>query len=166
MEGPSPDGPRTDRPPPAMKSFVALRLLLAAIGLWSGLLVRAAEPEMKISPKKISTAVKAVVTAQLAALQKGDIKGAYAFAARGIRVQFDERTFGLLMKRGYTPLLQHREADLGLVRDNSAGAAEVPVTVIDGRKLSTSYRYRLVLESSGWKVSGVVLEQKPPHGDV
>jgi hypothetical protein len=140
--------------------FIGIMLLL---GLAANL--PAAEPDLRISPKPVSAAVKAVVTAQLAALQAGDIKAAYAFAARGIRMQFDERLFGLLMLRGYAPLLQHRQADLGLVRDNGAGAAEVPVTVIDGRKLSTSYRYQLVLETSGWKVSGVVLEQKPPHGD-
>ena len=135
------------------------------MGLWSGLMASAAEPEMRLSQKKVSTAVKTVVAAQLAALQAGDIKVAYAFAARGIRVQFDERAFGLLMKRGYAPLLQHRQADLGLVHDNGAGAAEVPVTVTDGKRLSTNYRYRLVLESAGWKVSGVVLEPKPLHGD-
>ena len=133
--------------------------------MWTGLIAHAAEPEMRISQKKVSAAVKAVVAAQLAALQAGDIKAAYAFAARGIRVQFDERMFGLLMKRGYAPLLRHQQTDLGLVHDNGAGAAEVPVTVTDGKKLSTSYRYRLVLESAGWKVSGVVPEQRPLHGD-
>jgi len=107
-----------------------------------------------------------VVTAQLAALQAGDFGAAYALAARGIKVQFDVRVFALLLKRGYAPLLKHDEADLGLVRDTGEGEAQVPVTVTDGLKRSTAYRYWLVKEAAGWRISGVVLEQRPPHGDI
>jgi hypothetical protein len=142
------------------------RILLGlALLLGLGGNLPAIEPAMRISQKKIGQEVKAVVAAQLAALQAGNLPAAYAFASRGIRVQFDERLFGLLMQRGYAPLLQHRQADLGLVHDNGAGTAELPVTVTDKFKRSTTYRYRLVQEEAGWRISGVVLEPRPPPAD-
>ena len=125
----------------------------------------AAEPVMRFSQKNVRDAVKAVVVAQLGALQAGQFEAAYVFAARPIRAQFDERLFAQLMKRGYVPLLQHQQADLGIVRDNGAGTAELRVTVVDHLKRSTRYHYWLVQEAAGWRISGVVLEPQPPAGD-
>ena len=133
------------------------------LGLLAG--ARAAEPEMRLSPKKVRDEVKTVVEAQLAALQAGDFATAYGFAARGIKAQFDVRVFALMIKRGYAPLLKHDAADVGLVHDNGRGTAQVAVTVTDGLQRSTAYRYWLVLETDGWRITGVVLEQKPPRGD-
>ena len=126
----------------------------------------AAEPEMRLSPKKVRDEVKAVVESQLAALRQGDFETAYRFAAEGIRRQFDARVFGLMLKRGYAPLLRHTKADVGIVHDDGDGAAQVAVTVTDRVNRSTAYRYWLVQEEEGWRISGVVLEQKPPHGDI
>ena len=126
---------------------------------------RAAEPELRLSPKAIRDEVQAVVEGQLAALRTGDFEAAYDFAAAGIRQQFDVRLFALLIKRGYPALLRQQAADLGLVRDNGAGVAQVVVTVSDALKRSTVYRYWLMKEKAGWRISGVVLEQKAPRGD-
>jgi hypothetical protein len=135
--------------------------------LWLALLagVGAAEPEMRLSPKKVRDEVRAVVEAQLAALRTGDFATAYDFAARGIRRQFDERLFTAMIKRGYAPLLKPGQADLGLVHDDGAGTAQVSVTITDGQKRSTVYRYWLVQEGDAWRINGVMLEQRPPRGD-
>jgi hypothetical protein len=138
-------------------------LLFCLLGLTASL--RAAAPVMRLSTKQVRDEVKAVVEGQLAALREGDFPTAYGFAARGLKAQFDLRVFTLLLRRGYAPLLKHDTADVGLVHDNGEGVAQVPVTVVDGLERSTAYRYWLVREPEGWRITGVVLEQKPPHGD-
>jgi hypothetical protein len=126
---------------------------------------RAVLPDMRLSPKNVRDEVRAVVEAQLAALRSGDFATAYDFAARGIRRQFDERLFALLLRRGYAPLLKPGETDFGVVRDDGEGTAQVSVTVTDFQKRPTVYRYWLVKEGDAWRINGVVLEQRPPRGD-
>lgn len=138
---------------------------MVAVLLLSTLGARAAEPNLRISPKKVRDEVRAVVEAQLAALRSGDFATAYDFAARAIQRQFDERIFALMIKRGYAPLLRPGRSELGVVRDDGGGLAEVSVTVIDAQNRSTVYRYWLVKEGDAWRINGVVLEQRPPRGD-
>jgi hypothetical protein len=140
---------------------------MTVLGLcWlTGLLAQAAEPEMRLSPRPVRDEVRTVVGAQLAALQAGDFATAYGFAARGIRRQFDERLFTLMLKRGYAPLLRPGQSDLGVVRDDGKGTAQILVTVTDQQNRVTVYRYWLAQENEGWRISGVVLEQRPPRGD-
>ena len=145
-----------------MKGLVGITMLL--LGLLAG--ARAAEPEVHLSPKKVRDEVRAVVEAQLAALKSGDFGTAYEFAARGIRRQFDERLFAAMIRRGYAPLLKPDKTELGLVRDDSGGTAQVSVTVTDRQKRSTVYRYWLAKEEEVWRISGVMLEQRPPRGDI
>lgn len=144
--------------------ILRLGLGLILLGMASG--AKAQEPEARISSKKVREEVRAVVEGQLTALRKGDLAAAYAFAASGIKRQFDVRLFGLLLKRGYAPLLRHEKSDLGVVRDDGAGTAQVTVTVIDRLNRRTVYLYWLVKEEAGWRISGVVPEQKPPPGDI
>jgi hypothetical protein len=145
-----------------------LRMTGIGILLLLGLLspARAAEPEMRLSPRKIRDEVKAVVEAQLAALRTGDFATAYDFAAQGIRRQFDERLFAAMIRRGYPALLRPGSSDVGVVRDDGEGTAQVMVTVTDRQDRSTVYRYWLVQEEAGWRINGVVLEQRPPRGDI
>jgi len=147
--------------------FAALRMTGLGAGLLLGLLsvTHAAEPELRLSPRKIRDEVQAVVQAQLAALQKGDFETAYGFAARGIRRQFDEQLFALMIRRGYPALLRPGTTDLGVVRDDEEGSAQILVTLTDRQNRSTVWRYLLEHEAAGWRISGVVLEQKPPRGD-
>jgi len=142
----------------------ALAGIVVLLGLLAG--AGAAEPEMRLSPKKVRDEVRAVVEAQLAALQAGDFATAYDFAARGIKRQFDERLFAAMIRRGYGTLLKPDKTDLGVVRDDGEGTAQVSVTATDGLKHSTLYRYWLVKEDEVWRISGVVLEQRPPRGDI
>ena len=145
-----------------MKTLAGLIALL--LGLAAG--AQAAEPGMRLSPKKVRDEVRAVVEAQLAALQAGDFATAYDFAARGIKQQFDERLFAAMIRRGYTPLLKPDKTDLGVVRDDGEGAAQVSVTVTDRQRRITVYRYWLAKEEDVWRISGVMLEQRPPRGDI
>ncbi|MBL9215788.1 MAG: DUF4864 domain-containing protein [Opitutaceae bacterium] len=134
--------------------------------LSAAVLSAAAADEMRLSPRKIQDEVKAVVEAQIAALQAGDFSAAYAHAALGIKRQFSERVFALMIRRGYAPLLRAEQVDVGLVRDDGQDLAQVLVTVTDAAGRSTVYRYWLELEEPGWRISGVMLEQRPPRGDV
>lgn len=143
----------------------AMGVALVVMTLLAGATGRAAEPDMRLSSKKVRDEVRAVVEAQLAALRARDFAAAYDFAARAIRRQFDERVFALMIQRGYTPLLRSARTDLGVVRDDGEGVAQVSVTVFDAQNRSTVYRYWLVLEGEAWRISGVVLEQRPPRGD-
>jgi hypothetical protein len=145
-----------------------MRLLSVIVLVLLGLVAvaRAAEPEMRLSSRKVRDEVRAVVEAQLAALKTGDFATAYDFAARGIRRQLDERLFAAMIRRGYAPLLRPGSTDVGVVRDDGEGTAQVHVTVTDAQKRSTVYRYWLVKEAELWKIGGVVLEQRPPRGDV
>jgi hypothetical protein len=145
-----------------MPRVLAIVLLLP--GLLGGL--RAAEPEWRLSPKPVRDEVRAVVAAQLAALQAGDFAKAYEFAARGLRRQFDERLFAAMIRRAYAPLLQPGERDLGVVRDDGRGEAQMSVTVSDSRGRGTMYRYRLVKEPEGWRISAVLPEPRAPRGGI
>lgn len=139
-------------------------ILVLVLGLVLGAV--AAERELRLSPKKVRDEVRAVVEAQVAALQAGDFATAYDLAARGIKRQFDVRLFTAMIRRGYAPLLRPGPPDLGVVRDDGEGTAQVSVTVTDGQKRSIVYRYWLVQEGETWHISGVVLEQRPPRGDI
>ena len=143
-----------------MKTLAGIVVLL---GLLAG--AGATEPEMRLSPKKVRDEVRTVVEAQLTALQAGDFATAYGFAARGIKRQFDERLFAAMIRRGYGALLKPDKTDVGVVRDDGEGAAQVGVTVTDRQNHSTIYRYWLVKEDDTWRISGVMLEQRPPRGD-
>lgn len=141
---------------------------IGIVACWLGAFASldAAEPEMRLSPRKVRDEVRAVVEAQLAALHAGDFATAYDFAARGIKRQFDVRLFAAMLKRGYSALLKADEHDLGIVRDDGEGTAQLTVTVTDALKRHTVYRYWLVKEDDAWHISGVMLEQKPPRGDI
>jgi len=141
----------------------ALALVLILIG---AVVTYAAEPELRLSPKKIREEVRAVVEEQLAAFRAGDFKHAYALASAGIKAQFDERLFAALIRRGYPALLRAGDADLGVVRDQDGEQAQVTVAVTDRQQRSMVYLFSLVKEDAGWRINGVVLEQKPPRGDI
>jgi len=126
----------------------------------------AAEANMRLSPKAVREEVRAVVQGQLAALRVGDFATAYGFAAAGIRERFDEEVFAAMIRRGYPALLSAKEAELGMVHDHAGEFAEVTVSVRDRQKHAVTYRYRLVHEAEGWRITGVTLEPRPSRGDI
>jgi Domain of unknown function (DUF4864) len=148
--------------------FALLRTTSAGIWFLFGLLMAAgaAEPQMRLSPKKIRDEVHATVETQLNALREGNFEAAYELASAGIRAQFDLRLYAALIRHGYPVLLQANEADLGIVRDRNEEVAQVTVSMLDRQKRTIVYSYWLVKEEAGWRINGVVLEQKPPRGDI
>lgn len=141
--------------------------VVTLLTLFCGLLIgaRAAEPELRLSPKKIRDEVRAVVETQLVALRAGDFAAAYELASVGIKEQFDVRLFAAMMRRGYPTLLQSKEAELGVVRDRGGKLAQITVSMLDRQKRTIVYDYWLVEEAKGWRVNGVVLEQGSPRGE-
>ncbi|MEO6993611.1 MAG: DUF4864 domain-containing protein [Lacunisphaera sp.] len=135
-------------------------LLLGLFGI-----ARAAEPEMRVSPKKVREEVQATVETQLNALRAGNFEQAYELASAGIKAQFDVRLYAELIRRGYPVLLQANEAELGIVRDKNEAFAQVRVTILDRQKRATVYSYSLVKEKAGWRINGLVLEQRQARGD-
>ncbi len=148
--------------------FVARRMTCWGALFLFGLLMfaSAAEPEMRLSPKKTRDEVRTVVEAQLAALRAGNFPAAYALASAGIKAQFDVGIYAAVIRRGYAPLLRSSGADLGVVRDRDGQEAQITVAVQDRQKRSTVYRYWLVREEDGWRVNGVTLEQRPLQADI
>ncbi len=137
------------------------------LGLFGFLMVvHAADSPLRLSPKKVREEVRAVVQAQLEALRGGDFAEAYALASEGIKQQFDVRLFAALIRRGYPTLLQSKEAELGVVRDRDGAYAQVAVSMLDRQKHTVVYQYWLVKEESGWRITGVVLEQSPARGNL
>lgn len=145
-----------------VRSAVAKMILLAVLAVAAV----AAEPAMRLSPKPIRDEVRGVVEAQLNALRGGNFEAAYELASSGIKEQFDLRLYAALIRRGYPLLLQANEADIGVVRDQDGEVAQVTVSFLDRQKRTIVYRYWLVKEENGWRVSGVVLEQRPARGDI
>ena len=58
--------------------------------------------------------------------------------------------------------MQPGETGLSAVRDDGAGTAQIMMTVTDRQKRNTVYRYWLEQKEAGWRISGVVPEQRPP----
>ncbi|MCM2273872.1 MAG: DUF4864 domain-containing protein [Candidatus Didemnitutus sp.] len=124
---------------------------------------RPAESQWRLSDRAVREAVRATVSAQLAALQREDLAAAYAWAAEGIRRQFTEPVFAAMIRRGYPALLRHEAAELGVVRDSGDGRASVVATVRPERGPSVRYRYLLQREKGRWRVAGVFLDERPPE---
>jgi acyl-CoA reductase-like NAD-dependent aldehyde dehydrogenase len=113
------------------------------------------------SPRDIREPVRAVVVAQLAALQQADFAAAYAQAAAALRRQFPPDVFAAMIRRGYPGLLRHQRAEPGLVRDDQRGRAWVDVTVTPAHGDEQYFRYWLVREAGEWRVEGVVGRAPP-----
>lgn len=117
--------------------------------------------EWRPSPREIREPVKAVVDAQLAAFRRVDFPAAYAWACAALQRQFPPELFAAMIRRGYPGLLRHQRADLGIVRDNQQGRAQVEVEVTPAQGDGQYYRYWLVREAGGWRVEGVVVAAAP-----
>lgn len=147
------------------RGYIAGMLLALAAAGWSGASASAAERGWRMSPKEVREEVKAVVADQLEAFQREDFPAAYAFAAAGIRQQFRLPVYERMIRRGYAPLLKHERAEPGVVRDDGAAMAFLPVIVHDRDGKIVRYRYHLLREDGVWRVSGVLPEITVPKGE-
>ncbi len=139
-------------------------LVLLLAGLAAGLV--AAGTDWRLSPRVVRDGVKAVVTTQLGAFQREDFRAAYALASRGIRQQFRLPVYKQMIRRGYAALLRHEKAETGVVQDNGAGLATLPVIIRPAEGVAVRYRYHLVQEDGVWRVNGVMPEPPAPKGEI
>jgi hypothetical protein len=122
--------------------------------------------EWRLSPREVRDEVKVVVAAQLEAFQREDFAAAYALAATGIRRQFRLPVYERMIRRGYAPLLGHDRADPGVVQDDGGAMATMPVIVRDREGRPARFRYHLLREDDGWRVSGVMPEKVERKGEM
>ncbi len=141
-----------------------MRLALLTVLCVSALIAHAAESEgLRYSRPADRKEIVAVVEGQLAAFRANDFDKAYAFAAQGLRQQFTVAQFTVIITRGYPVILHNERAECGLPQDDGTNAM-LSVQVFAAGNHSAAYRYLLVKESGGWRISGVQSE-KPRASD-
>lgn len=136
-----------------------VRLIWAAtLFLLMGLSV--ARSEMRPSAPRDRAEIRQVVEAQLKAWREGDQVRAYALAASGLRARYPLPAFVELVRRGYPEIAYNTRAELGSVVDDGSSAM-VSVRVFGAGGRGVRYRYLLVREDQGWRISGVIGEVRP-----
>jgi hypothetical protein len=140
-----------------------MRLTLLVLCL-TALSARAADSEgLHYSRPTERKELVAVVEGQLAAFRANDFDKAYGFAAQGLRQQFTVEQFTVMITRGYPMILHNERAEFGLPQDDGTNAV-LSVQVFTAGNHSAAYRYLLVKESAGWRITGVTPE-KPRASD-
>jgi hypothetical protein len=152
--------------PAPVSAFLRVAWIGWLMAVVSAIASPAAEPAWRISPRETRDAARTTVGAQLAALKVGDLAKAYTFASTGIRRQFSLEVFAAMIRRGYPALLRQASAEIGIVRDDRGDRARVEVTVTDRLGRTMAFRYFLLREDDGWKVEGVLGDERPKAGDV
>lgn len=143
-----------------------IRWIFALLLLGVGVAHAAPGDNWRRSPKSVREGVKATVEGQLAAIRENNYLKAYEFASTGVRVRFAPAVFAAMIRRGYSALARHTQADIGAVRDDENHRASASVTVTDRLNRSTNYRYLLVEEEAGWRIEGVISEQTDPRREI
>ncbi|MBX3736658.1 MAG: DUF4864 domain-containing protein [Candidatus Didemnitutus sp.] len=119
-------------------------------------------PAWRLSSKPVRDAVRATVEGQLDAIRAGKFDEAYRFAASGIQRQFSPAVFAAMLRRGYPAVVAHRRFELGVVRDDRGGRAQVVCVVFDAKNAGKAFRYSLVAEEGRWRIAGVVADSAEP----
>jgi len=138
----------------------ALRLLAlgpAASACFAGT-VGAEEPKLA---RADWTAIKRVVSQQLAALRAGDGDRAFSYASPGIRAQFDDaRSFMAMVRAAYAPLLDARHTEFleGAVVD---GLIVQPLRLIGRDNRVLVALYTVEKQKGSWRITGCRLAPSP-----
>ena len=140
------------------------RLLLSFALVISCVVARAADSVApRYSRPEVRKELMAVVEKQLAAFRANDFAAAYALAAKDLRSQFTLKQFEVMLARGYPVIVHNRRADFGLPMDDGM-VATLPVKIVAADGATIAYRYTLVKEPGGWRITGVRSE-KPRASD-
>lgn len=121
-----------------------------------------AEKSARLRPSSEDTraALAAVIEGQLDSFRRGDYGAARAFAATPLRTRFNDETFEIMIRRGYPVIAQNTAALCHDAKDDGRRAAlEVRVTAQSGEQ--TWFRYDLLRERDGWRISGVTAIHPP-----
>jgi len=111
--------------------------------------------EQQTSLPAVRTALISVVEKQLNAMHAGDYARARTFAAAGLRQQFSDETFAIMIQRGYPAIATGRDAFFGKAADNG-GQAFLDVRITDTAGKWSWFRYALALEGRDWRIAGVI----------
>lgn len=145
--------------------FVLLLRVLSipfAASLVFFLITPAATQPLRRSSAEVRQQVIGVVESQFKAFRDGDYARAYSFAAAGLQQEFTVAAFERMVKDGYPIIAYWRAVSFGQVEDN--GREAVMLLTVQGRGGRTRFfRYQLVREADGWRISGVIEVQLTPE---
>jgi uncharacterized protein DUF4864 len=107
-------------------------------------------------------AIRQVIEAQLAAFQRDDGPGAYAFAAPTIQQKFiNADIFMEMVRTGYPAVYRPREVEFrDLAQENGRLLQHVFLVGPDGRPVMATYEMQRQPDGS-WRISGCWLAQLP-----
>jgi len=135
---------------------------LALVVLASVRISAAGEPVMRASKPEVKAEIVAVITAQFAAFQAGDVRKAYGYSAAELRAQKPLPAFKAIVQSSYPEIWSNTRAEFGIVRDDGRRAT---VTVqVFSRESGASYDYTLVKEQAGWRIFGVLRHEPKKAG--
>lgn len=127
---------------------LALFLLLAGLGPRSPSLAQAVD----------EGAIRAVISRQLEAMNRGDGAAAFAFASPMIQAMFgDAPTFMRMVERGYPQVYRSRSHRF-LKLDTSDGRL-VQRVLVESDAGTVVARYEMVEIDGAWRINGCVLEK-------
>ncbi len=108
--------------------------------------------------------IRAVISDQIEAFRSGDFAQAFAFASDGIREMFvTPETFATMVERGYAMVIAPADVQYGALREDG-GALWQRVLVLDRAGAWHALDYRMTEEAGAWRISGVVLLDRPGVG--
>jgi Domain of unknown function (DUF4864) len=115
------------------------------------------------APPEMTRAAGDTVMRQLEAFRSGDYGLAYTFASSAIRQQFDLASFERMVMGGYPEIARSASAVVTDSQLDDDGSLLLHLTIrgLDGNAVDAVYR--MVLEGSSWRISGVVT--RPPSGE-
>jgi hypothetical protein len=112
--------------------------------------------EMKLKVAQWS-AIKKVISQQLAALKRSEAKSAFAYASDAIQAQFgDADTFLTMVRTSYAPLLEARYTEFleGAVID---GVIVQPMRLVAPDNTVRVALYTMERHKGGWRINGCVI---------
>jgi hypothetical protein len=103
------------------------------------------------------SAIKKVISQQLAALRAGEGERAFGYASEGIRAQFgDAENFLAMVRTGYAPLLEARYTEFldGAVID---GVIVQPLRLVAPDNTVRVALYTMERHERGWRINGCAI---------
>ncbi len=99
--------------------------------------------------------VRIVIESQLDAFAKKDFETAYSFAHSGIKAQFTQADFELMVRGSFGVMLDPARKVFEKINRSETGA-EAEVVLTDKNGTRTGYRYLLEMDGGKWRISGVI----------
>ena len=135
------------------RRFTALILFITLLAP-----VQALSQEPSSLPASDRLAIKGVIESQMAAFQRDDGPGAFAYASPSIQQQFrNHENFMTMVRRGYRPVYRPQHVEFGQLRS----VDDMPVQAVilvgpDGKPVMALYIMEQQ-EDGSWRINGVHL---------